>query len=38
MFQKGASEAEIKGYDGNTINYQYFKTIYNEGVQDEIDD
>lgn len=38
MFQKGASEAEIEGYDGNTINYQYSRTTYKEGVEDEIDD
>ena len=38
MFQKSASEAETKGYDDNKINYQYVKTIYIEGVEDEIDD
>lgn len=38
LLQQGASEVEIEGFDGNPINYQYFKAIFKEVVEDKTDD
>ena len=38
MFQQGAQEVETKSFDGSPINYQYFKIIFKEVIENKVDD
>ena len=38
LLQQGTSEVRIESFDRNSINYQYFKTIFKKVVENKIGD